>query len=177
MKNDYVIHHKYFLTKMVFVVANLIKLCSLARMNCSLTHGDSDCIESQLDAQFCVDVIWTFFEMYCTVIVYAFCLKVNKGVYGPIGGTPIFIDFNLVDLSIYKKGICLESQGYKVKNWLGKQEVEVGIELAKNWQEPQVEKDKKQSYWRIFPKPLLRESKKEVEVCDLSVLMELQAGE
>ena len=173
MKNEYIIHRKYLMAKTIFVFANLIKLCSVARLNCSLRQGDQECIEKQLDAQFSVDVVWTFFEMYCTLVVYSFCLKVGKGFYGPVGGSPIFPDFNLMDLGMYKEGICLETKGVKVKNYLGK-DLEVGVNIIGKGKDLHDSNQNKASYWKIFPKPLFRWNlvKKEVEMCDLIELQE-----
>ena len=171
LKNDYKVHKKYLISKFIFLFANLIKLASLARLNCSLSQPvDENCLKNQLDAQFCVDLIWSLFEIYLSLVVYSFCARVNRGFYGPIGGTPIFPDLSLIDTGLYKQGISLEVKGRKVKGIIEK-EVILGVLVMQGEDDKMM---KKGNYFRIFPLPLYWKHKETTNICDLSTVMELQ---
>ena len=175
LKNDYKIHKKYLCSKILFLTANLVKLSVLIRLNCSVISEDENCLADQIDAQFCVDLVWTLFEIYLALVVYSFCTKVNKGFYGPIGGAPIFQDMNNVDNVepyMLKLAYPLEVKGVKAKNVIEK-DLEIGILVANSMENPTFIKKTKSMYFRIFPMPVFRLKRKEEEICDLSTLMEV----
>ena len=147
-RDHYPIHRKYLLSKIYFFVSNILKLAMKPRLNCFfLKHlNTTECVKSQLDGFFCVDLIWTLFELYFITVVYTVGLRVRTGFYEPQGGS--FVYLNLEGAVFCTKAIDLEVNGVKT--------IEKGqpIELATSMERRK--KVKKSNYFKIFPKPIIK---------------------
>lgn len=169
LRNDLKMHKKYLISKIIVWVIYLLKVIIIPKLNCSIRNDVTNvCLDQQLDAIFAIEGVWSVIDVYFLMMVVTFCKRIHQGYYGMIGATPIFINrISSSDLDCFKKAICIETKGLKIKN-TKKNSIDESVLLHS------VKEGKNQKkFFKIFPFPLLVSQKKKTnktEILDLSDL-------
>ena len=97
-------HGTYFFVKCIYIGVNCVKLC----------FKSSDIQESKDFSLFLIDLLWTIFEAYWSLILYMFCQRVKIGTYEFFEG--VLDSENATQRINLKTALILETYGLKLKN-------------------------------------------------------------
>ena len=173
-KQNYSFHRSYFISKIFFLVTNLIRLLISDKDDCSLLKKEDVCT-NQTKFNFSIGLLWSFWDFYFTLIIFSCCQRIQRGEFEQ---TTVLA--SRAELQKLKTGIILETIGKKPDEFKIKcQEISISIDIAKK-EKPKYFKVfffslKFLNFLKIFPLPLVKKqnnlilSKKKQAIVDFTL--------